>query len=140
MSSPNASSLSPGVSTSWEMLGVSWTRVSVDGWLRRYTRQNPNAPILTRHFSPEENQQLLRRIRDAVEPGARLLLADFWTDATHTEPLMAALMAGEFAVHVRHGDVYSVSEAQQWLDATGWQLAEHLPLAGPVSLLTAEGQ
>jgi SAM-dependent methyltransferase len=95
---------------------------------------------LIHYFSPDENQQLLRRIRGAVEPGARLLLADFWTDPTHTEPLMAALMAGEFAVHVRHGDVYSVAEAQQWLQATGWQLAEHLPLAGPVSLITAEAQ
>ncbi len=95
---------------------------------------------LAHYFSPEENQQLLRRIRGAVETGARLLLADFWTDPTHTEPLMAALMAGEFAVHVRHGDVYSVSEAQQWLAATGWLLVEHLPLAGPVSLITAEAQ
>ena len=95
---------------------------------------------LIHYFSPEENQQLLHRVRGAVETGARLLLADFWTDPTHTEPLMAALMAGEFAVHVRHGDVYSVSEAHQWLDATGWQLAEHLPLAGPVSLITAEAQ
>jgi hypothetical protein len=32
----------------------------------------------------------------AVETGARLLLADFWTNPTHTEPLMAALMAGTF--------------------------------------------
>jgi ubiquinone/menaquinone biosynthesis C-methylase UbiE len=95
---------------------------------------------LIHYFSPEENQQLLRRIRGAVETGARLLLADFWTDSTHTEPLMAALMAGEFAVHVRHGDVYSVSEAQQWLEGTGWQLGEHLPLAGPVSLITAQAR
>jgi ubiquinone/menaquinone biosynthesis C-methylase UbiE len=95
---------------------------------------------LIHYFAPEENQQLLRRVRGAVETGARLLLADFWTNPTHTEPLMAALMAGEFAVHVRHGDVYSVSEAHQWLEATGWQLAEHLPLAGPVSLITAEAQ
>jgi hypothetical protein len=30
--------------------------------------------------------------------GARLLLADFWTDATHTQPPFTALMAGEFLV------------------------------------------
>lgn len=89
------------------------------------------------YYSPEENQALLRHVRDAAEPGARLLLADFWTDPTHTQPLMAALMAGEFAAHVRHGDVYSAGEVRQWLDATGWRFLQHQPLAGPVSLITA---
>jgi hypothetical protein len=39
------------------------------------------------------------------------LLADFWTNPAHTEPLQAALMAGEFAIHIRTGDVYSVEGA-----------------------------
>lgn len=93
---------------------------------------------LIHYFSPAENQALLRRVRDAVEAGSRLLLADFWTDPTHTEPLMAALMAGEFAVHLRHGDVYSVDEARGWLQAAGWSFVDHRPLAGPFSLIMAE--
>jgi SAM-dependent methyltransferase len=93
---------------------------------------------LIHYFSPEENRRLLRQIRNAVEPGARLLIADFWTDPTHTEPVIAALMAGEFAVHVRHGDVYSVAEATAWLSESGWLFAGHEPLAGPVSLVSAE--
>jgi ubiquinone/menaquinone biosynthesis C-methylase UbiE len=93
---------------------------------------------LIHYFSPHENQRLLARVRDAVDAGARLLIADFWTDPTHTEPLIAALMAGEFAVHVRHGDVYSVEEGQQWLKASGWRLVDHKPLSGPVSLVVAE--
>ena len=32
-------------------------------------------------------------------------------------------MAGEFAVHLGHGDVYSVEEARTWLSATGWRFA-----------------
>ena len=44
-----------------------------------------------------------------------MLIADFWTDPTHTQPLPAALMAGEFA---------------EWLAATGWRLIGHAPLAG----------
>ena len=51
---------------------------------------------------------------------------------------MAALMAGEFATHVRNGDVYSVDEVCGWLSDTGWRYTEHTPLAGPVSLITAE--
>ena len=60
---------------------------------------------LVHYFSPETNRDLLRRIRAVAPANARLLLADFWTDPTHTEPVHAALMAGEFAVHPRDGDV-----------------------------------
>ncbi|MGI9032366.1 MAG: methyltransferase family protein [Acidimicrobiales bacterium] len=65
-------------------------------------------------------------------------LADFWTDPTHTEPLHAALMAGEFAVHMRHGDVYSVEEVRGWLAETGWRFDRHAGLAGPQSVVVAE--
>jgi hypothetical protein len=65
-------------------------------------------------------------------------VADFWTDPTHTQPLMAALMAGEFAVHTTHGDVYSVEEGKGWLAETGWRFTAHQPLAGPFSLVIAD--
>jgi SAM-dependent methyltransferase len=93
---------------------------------------------LVHYWSPEGNLALLRRIRDAADVGARLLLADFWTDPTHTEPLHAALMAGEFAVHIRDGDVYSVDDLRSWLPTTGWHFLTHTPLTGPQSLITAE--
>ncbi len=90
------------------------------------------------YWSPAQNRELLKSVRASAERGARLLLADFWTNATHTEPLMAALMAGEFAAHVKDGDVYSVDEVRQWLPETGWRFKEHRALAGPVSLVVAE--
>ena len=64
---------------------------------------------LVHYWSPEQNRQLLRRIRAAATPDAHLLLADLWTDSTHTSPAHAALMAGEFAVHLENGDVYPQS-------------------------------
>ena len=92
---------------------------------------------LVHYWSAEQNRQLLRRIRAAANPGAHLLLADFWTDPTHTRPTHAALMAGEFAVHLENGDVYSVDEVRGWLDESGWRFAEHRELAGPQSLVVA---
>ena len=92
---------------------------------------------LVHYFSPETNRDLLRRIRAVAPANARLLLADFWTDPTHTEPVHAALMAGEFAVHLRDGDVYSVAEARAWLGETGWRFESHHPLAGPQSVIVA---
>jgi SAM-dependent methyltransferase len=93
---------------------------------------------LIHYWSPEQNQDLLGRVRRAAQPGSALLLADFWTNPAHTEPLQAALMAGEFAVHLRTGDVYSVEEVCGWLDHTGWRFTDHRPLAGPQSLIVAQ--
>ncbi|HVE46159.1 MAG TPA: methyltransferase [Acidimicrobiales bacterium] len=93
---------------------------------------------LIHYWTPGDNLALLERVRSAAEPGSRLLLADFWTDATHTEPLFAALMAGEFAAQLRDGDVYSVDEVRGWLQASGWRFIEHTTLAGPQSLIVAE--
>jgi O-methyltransferase domain/Dimerisation domain len=89
-------------------------------------------------YSPDHNEDLLRRTRASVAAGARLLLADFWTDPTHTEPAFAALMAGEFLVITGEGDVYSAQEVKDWLDRTGWRIIDRTPLAGPMSLLIAE--
>ena len=75
---------------------------------------------LIHYFSPEREPRPAAAVSGAaVEPGAGLLLADFWTDPTHTEPVIAALMAGEFAAHLRHGDVYSVDEVRGWLADDG---------------------
>jgi hypothetical protein len=88
-------------------------------------------------FSPERNLALLRRIRQHVPDGARLLIVDLWTDSTHTQPPAAPLMAGEFLLFGGEGDVYSVEEAQGWFHETGWRHVEHKPLAGPASLIVA---
>ncbi len=99
---------------------------------------------------PARSAQVRRRVHPSVDlrerdefarvapHGGRLLLADFWTDHTHTKPLQAALMAGEFAVHLRDGDVYSIDEIRTWLIETGWRYLDHVPLAGPQSLIVAE--
>ena len=89
-------------------------------------------------FPADLAQELLRRVADCVSVGARILLVDFWTNVTHTEPIFAALMAGEFLLTPGRGDVYSVEEAERWFGQIGWRQVEHRPLAGPASLLVAE--
>ncbi len=89
-------------------------------------------------LSPEHVKELLSNIRRSVEPGTRLLLVDFWTDPTHTNPVMAAMYAGEFLVMSGEGDVYSVEDVREWLQDTGWKFVDHKPLTGPQSLVVAE--
>jgi hypothetical protein len=92
---------------------------------------------IVHYFLPEQNVELVGRVRAAVEPGARLLLVDWWTDPGHTQPVPAALMAGEFLANVG-GDVYSEEEMNGWLAQAGWRRLERLPLAGPQSAIVAE--
>jgi len=89
-------------------------------------------------FSAAHNVELMRKMRAGVEPGARLLLADLWTDPTHTQPPGAALMSGEFLVIAGEGQAYSEEEAGEWLGQTGWRKLERRPLAGLASLIIAE--
>lgn len=89
------------------------------------------------YFDHARNVELLRRIRERVLAGARVLIVDFWTNPQHTEPLFAALMAGEFLTSVG-GDVFSEEEAKGWLRETGWEYLQTIPLEGPISLVVGE--
>lgn len=89
-------------------------------------------------LSAAHNVELFGKVRACVEPGARLLLADLWTDPTHTQPLAAALMSGEFLIIAGEGQAYGEDEADRWLQQTGWRQLERRALAGPASLIIAE--
>jgi hypothetical protein len=93
---------------------------------------------LAHHFSPENNCQLLRHVRSYVAPGTRLLFLDFWTNPTHTQPALAALMAAEFQTISGDGDVYSVQEASAWLVEAGWKVLEHAPVYNHLSMIVGE--
>jgi hypothetical protein len=82
--------------------------------------------------------ETLANLRKCMGPGTRLLLVDILTDPSHTQPPAAALMAGEFLVMSREGDVYSEQEMSGWLRQTGWTTLGLEPLNGSTSLLVAE--
>jgi SAM-dependent methyltransferase len=89
-------------------------------------------------LSPEHVAACFQRVRQGSAKGARLLVIDLLTDASHTQPPSAALMAGEFLVITSEGDVYSTDEVQDWLQGAGWKVVACKPLADPVSLMVAE--
>jgi ubiquinone/menaquinone biosynthesis C-methylase UbiE len=89
-------------------------------------------------LSAPHNLELMSKMRATVQKGARLLLVDFWTNPTHTDPPAAALMSGEFLVMAGEGQAYSEQEADHWLEKTGWHKHERKPLAGMSSVIVAE--
>lgn len=91
-------------------------------------------------FDPDKIALLLRRLRDVVEAGARLLIVDQWMDATHTKPVFGAMLAATYLMLSGNGDTYSVEEAQPWLEGNGWRFVTHRPLAGVTSVVVAEAR
>ncbi|MFQ1702650.1 methyltransferase [Loktanella agnita] len=89
-------------------------------------------------FSESTNLSILHRLRDGAAKGTRLLLIDFWTDPSQTNPPLAALMAGTFHMQTGEGDVYSSDTVARWLEDTGWAMQSHAPLAGAASLIVAQ--
>ena len=89
-------------------------------------------------FSVAHNIELFRKMRAHVQSGTRLLLADFWTDPSHSQPTAAALISGSFLLTSGEGQAYSEEEADEWLWQSGWQKLERKALAGPHSLIVAE--
>jgi hypothetical protein len=56
-------------------------------------------------LSVAHNVALVRNMRVHAAAGARLLLVDWWTDPTHTQPPAASLISGEFLVITGHKPV-----------------------------------
>jgi hypothetical protein len=67
------------------------------------------------HLPTAHNRAMLRNMRAHVGVGVRLLLVDLWMNPSHTQPMPAPLMSGEFLVHSREGQAYGEDDADFWL-------------------------
>ena len=88
-------------------------------------------------LSPEENQDLFRRCREALEPGGRVVMQDFILEADKTAPKQAALFALNMLVGTRAGSTYSYDEYRAWMKAAGFGEVREIRLPGPSSLMVA---
>jgi len=72
-------------------------------------------------FGPDQVRAALANIRRAVEPGGRLVLQDFLTDANRTSPRRAAVFAVNMLVQTESGRTYSRPEVEKWLKEVGFK-------------------
>jgi hypothetical protein len=82
--------------------------------------------------------KVLERIRTASTSGTALLLVDFWTDPTHTQPMFAALTGAQLLLSNEAGRLHSVEDVAGWLGDSGWTFDRHVPLNGATSLIVAQ--
>jgi len=76
--------------------------------------------------------------RPVVVPCSNCRAPARWMNPSHTQPMAAPLMSGEFLVHSGEGQAYGEDDADRWLTETGWRKLDRRPLAGPASVIIAE--
>jgi (2Fe-2S) ferredoxin/SAM-dependent methyltransferase len=86
-------------------------------------------------LSPGENLDLLRRCREALAPGGRVVIQDFILEADKTAPRFAALFALNMLVGTRGGSSYSEPEYAGWLGEAGFREVRHARLPGITGLM-----
>jgi len=86
-------------------------------------------------LSPEENQDLLRRCFESLEPSGRVVIQDFILEPDKTAPKQAALFALNMLVGTPAGSTYSYEEYTVWLREAGFPEVREIRLPGPSSLI-----
>src|ERR1017187_8084090 len=86
-------------------------------------------------LSSGENLDLLRRCREALQPGGRIVIQDFILETDKTAPRFAALFALNMLVGTRGGSSYSEPEYAGWLDEAGFREIRHARLPGITGLM-----
>jgi precorrin-6B methylase 2 len=66
-----------------------------------------------------QNQDLIRKAADALNPHGQVVVQDFIMDENRTSPAFAALFALNMLVGTEAGDTYTESEVRAWMKGAG---------------------
>lgn len=86
-------------------------------------------------FSPEQNQNLFRRARQALAPNGRLVVQDFILNPDKAGPAHAALFSLNMLVATEGGATYNETEYTEWMRDAGLSAVCRVNLPGPSSLI-----
>lgn len=80
---------------------------------------------------------LFQRIRRAMKPGGRLLIAEFLVDEERKVETFPLLFAVNMLVNTEEGDTFTLSELRTWLEEAGFKTVETLAAPAPSPLIVA---
>lgn len=72
-------------------------------------------------YSAEENSALLRKCREALNPGGRVVVQEFPINDARTGPTPSALFSVNMLVGTEKGRCYSPREIKRWMAETGFK-------------------
>ena len=86
----------------------------------------------------ENTQKLFRRIARALKPGGKLVIADLLPDQERRRATVPLLFAVNMLVNTENGDVFTLGEYRDWLEAAGFGdvRAVEVPAPSPVIIAT----
>jgi SAM-dependent methyltransferase len=85
--------------------------------------------------SPEENEELYRKIHRALDAGGRIVIRDHVMSPDHTQPLEGALFAVNMLAGTKGGSTYTFGEIKAGLAAAGFTRINQLQSQGMFSLV-----
>jgi SAM-dependent methyltransferase len=71
-------------------------------------------------FDAKENRALLKRVHDALRPGGKVFIVEFFLDDSRTRPAKASLFSLMMYLFTGSGQCYSWRETEGWLKALGF--------------------
>lgn len=88
-------------------------------------------------YTPEQNQDLMRRAHQALAPKGRLVLQDYILEADKTAPKAATLFSLNVLAGSEAGANYSEPEYEGWMRQAGFSEVKRVRLPGPITLMVA---
>lgn len=83
--------------------------------------------------SSEENERLMAKLFQSLDPGGRIAIKDHILDDTLTHPPVGAIFSLLMLLTTEHGRCYSFGEVKEWLEKAGFKQVTQLPLPHPLS-------
>jgi predicted O-methyltransferase YrrM len=83
---------------------------------------------ITCFLGEEQNLHLLRKVRDSLNDGGRILVGDLKLDESKTKPASAAIFSVNMLVNTPHGRLYSEHEIQGWLHSLKLKNISSIPV------------
>ncbi len=85
---------------------------------------------LLHDFSPDKCRLLLRRVADALPPGAPLIVLEIMPDEQRTGPVNAVVFAVAMIIYTEGGDAHTEPQYRAWLEEAGFEDVRVTPTGG----------
>jgi len=83
------------------------------------------------------SRELFRKVFAALSPGGTIAIAEWVPNEERTGPPPAMIFAVNMLVHTDFGDVFTLREMSEWLEAAGFAQIRELEIPGPSPLILA---
>lgn len=96
-------------------------------------------PNFLHHFDPPTNEELLRKVRSALQPGGKLAVVEFVPNEDRVSPRTSAAFSMVMLTQTPSGDAYTFPELESMLAKAGFGKIERQPIGpSPQTLILAE--